>query len=41
MGTNGSTSISINEVSARYVRIEQKGNTDFYWWSIHEINLFR
>ena len=33
------TTIFADQV-ARYVRIEQSGSDDFYWWSIHEINIF-
>ena len=35
------TSISFSEQNARYIRIEQDGSSDRYWWSIHELNVFR
>jgi len=28
-------------VEARYVRIEQVGSDNRFWWSIHEMNLLR
>jgi len=42
-GAGGSavTSINFDEQNAQYVRIEQSGNTDRWWWSIHELNLYR
>ena len=33
------TTINFDEVTARYVRIEQTGNDDRYWWSIHELDI--
>jgi len=35
------TDIGFVTQRARYVRIEQSGSDDFYWWSIHELNVYR
>ena len=35
------TTISFREQNARYIRIEQNGSSDTYWWSIHDLNVFR
>ncbi len=38
--TDGPTYIEFEQQSARYLRIEQTGSSDRYWWSIGEINVF-
>ena len=42
-GTSNSavTTISFREQNARYIRIEQNGSSDSFWWSIHDLNVFR
>ena len=40
-GSDATTTINFSEQEARFVRIEQSGFSDRYWWSIHEIILFR
>ncbi|MBX2849198.1 MAG: discoidin domain-containing protein [Acidiferrobacterales bacterium] len=37
---SGVTEINFSDQTARFVRIDQTGSTDRYWWSIHEINIF-
>ncbi|MEM1725239.1 MAG: carbohydrate-binding protein [Thermoplasmata archaeon] len=38
---NGSvTDINFSPRTARYIRIVQTGSTSWYWWSIHELNVF-
>ena len=43
--TNGgiTTEITIPETTARYIRVEQSGSSNRFWWSIHELTvaLFR
>lgn len=40
-GTYAFTDISFAKRRARYIRIEQTGTTSFYWWSIHELNIYQ
>jgi len=40
-GSDATTSVNFGTQTARYVRIEQSGTSDRWWWSIHEANLFR
>lgn len=35
------TTMTFGKQTARYVRIEQSGNDNRRWWSIHEANLYR
>lgn len=37
---SGITEINFSDQSARFVRIDQNGSTNHFWWSIHEINIF-
>lgn len=39
-GTNPTTSISIGQESARFIRITQTGEDNQHWWSIHEMAVF-
>ena len=41
-GTQNSsiTDISFSDINARFVRIDQNGSDNRFWWSIHEINIF-
>lgn len=34
------TDISFSDINARFVRIDQNGSDNRFWWSIHEINIF-
>ncbi|MBX2847959.1 MAG: discoidin domain-containing protein [Acidiferrobacterales bacterium] len=34
------TKINFTTKTARYIRIEQNGSSQNYWWSIHELNIF-
>jgi hypothetical protein len=36
-GGDSTTVISFSDVEARYIRIEQNGSSDDYYWSIHEL----
>ncbi len=36
---DATTQIDLADVNARYLRIEQYGSSDSYWWSIHEIDV--
>jgi hypothetical protein len=36
---NGALDVSFNPTQARYIRIEQTGSADSWWWSIHEVNV--
>ena len=40
-GNDATTTVNFSEVSAQYVRIEQSGSDSHFWWSIHEVNVFR
>ena len=40
-GSGATTTISFAPRDARYIRIEQTGSDGFYWWSIHELSVFR
>ena len=35
------TNMTFNTETARYIRIEQSGSDNRFWWSIHEVNIFR
>lgn len=39
-GNGPITAISFPSRTARYIRIVQTGSTSWYWWSIHELNVF-
>jgi len=38
--TSGITRIDFEPRNARYIRITQTGSDSFYWWSIHDLNIF-
>lgn len=38
-GGDATTQIDLPNTNSRFIRIEQYGNSDRYWWSIHELNL--
>lgn len=38
--SDGNTVIDFSNQNARYIRIEQAGSSDRYWWSIHELSIF-
>ena len=40
-GNDPTTSINFDEVSGQFIRIEQSGSHDRWWWSIHEMSVFR
>jgi hypothetical protein len=35
------TDVTFSAQTARYIRIVQTGSNPAYWWSIHEVNVFR
>ena len=37
---DGNTVIDFANQNARYIRIEQTGSSEEYWWSIHELTIF-
>ncbi|MBX2848703.1 MAG: discoidin domain-containing protein [Acidiferrobacterales bacterium] len=39
-GIGTETVISFAPTNARYVRVTQTGATSFYWWSVHDLNIF-
>ena len=39
-GSSAVTSISFARQSARYIRIDQTGSHDRWWWSIHDLNAY-
>lgn len=36
----GITTIDIEQAQARYIKLIQTGADGFYWWSVHDINVF-
>ncbi len=40
-GNSATTTISFATRDARYIRIEQTGSDPYYWWSIHELSVFK
>jgi hypothetical protein len=38
-GSSSTTEITFDEVEARYIKIEQNGSSDDYWWSVHDIEV--
>ena len=40
-GNNAVTMLDFFQQSARYIRIEQTGTSDKYWWSIHEVSIYQ
>ena len=39
-GVSAVTSISFNSQQARFIRIDQTGSHDRWWWSIHDLNVY-
>ena len=39
-GNGAETIINFDEQSADYIKIEQLGSDSYYWWSIHEVNVY-
>jgi len=39
-GQGSVTNIELGTQNYRYIRIEQNGSNDKYWWSIHELNIY-
>lgn len=39
-GETGTTTIDIHDQTAQYIKIEQTGSSDSYWWSIHELSIY-
>ncbi len=37
---SGTTAAALGNQNAQYIRITQTGADPFYWWSIHELNIF-
>ena len=37
---SSTTDINFSDINARFVRIDQNGSDNRFWWSIHEINIF-
>ena len=40
-GTAGTTTIIFEDANTRFIRIEQTGNVERYWWSIYELNVLQ
>ena len=40
IGTGSKTVIDFVDQQARYIKIEQTGTSDSYWWSIHDLSIF-
>lgn len=40
IGSGGTSNINFSAQYARYIKIEQTGADPFFWWSIHEVNIF-
>jgi uncharacterized repeat protein (TIGR02543 family) len=39
-GSSGVTTVTFASQTARYIRVTQTGSDSFYWWSIHEFNVY-
>jgi hypothetical protein len=39
-GSSSETIIDFDEQTADYIKIEQLGSDNYYWWSIHELSVY-
>lgn len=36
----GETTVNFNRVKAKFIKLVQTGNDDFYWWSIYDLHVY-